>query len=115
MPWVKNVSCGVKTPLPPTANCGDVGVLAGVRRGAICCSRRVLAAVQDIKEAAAGEKDRPARIGAAGANGQPIDGGQLARVVIDLEAADDAVIAGSLQWLCPSHTNSRPYNSGRKT
>ena len=81
---------------------GDVGVLAGISRGAVGAAGGSRAPVQNIKKAAAGEQDGSNRVGAAGRDRQTIDGVEPACVVIDLEAGDDAV-AGGLGRYRPSH------------
>ena len=73
----------------------NVGVLAGVGGGANRAARGVDAAVEDIKETAAGDQHGPDRVGAAGGDRQAVYVIQLAGVVIDVKAADDAVAA----WL----------------
>ena len=81
-------------PLPPTAN---AVILEFWQGSAVVQSEppeAVDAAVEDIKEAAAGEQHGAHRVGAAGRYGQAVDGIQLAGIVIDLEAADDAVAGG---------------------
>ena len=47
---------------------GDVGAAAGIGRGAVAVALFVCAAVQNIKEAAAGDQDRAHRVGPAGTN-----------------------------------------------
>ena len=55
----------------------DVGVLAGIRRGAVGAAGGGRAPVQNIKKAAAGEQDGANRVGAAGGDRQTVDGVSL--------------------------------------
>ena len=67
---------------------------AGVGGGAVGAAFGIDAPVQHINKPSAGQQNGAAGIGASGGDRQSVDGDQVARIVIDLEAADNAVTGG---------------------
>ena len=74
-------------PLPPTANSVMLAfwqAIADAVAVAVACV--VHAAIKDIKKPAAQSEDGADRVGAARRDGQAVNGGQLAGVVVDLDS-----------------------------